>query len=84
MRTATIALDDATDLAHRDWLASLSGRPVPVSVLNISLADARETSQLLGRPREPTKDLHGFRPIPAGGRSVTNVLVNELREELGF
>ena len=84
MRTATIALDDATDLAHRDWLASLSGRPIPVSVLNISLADARETSQLLGRPREPTKDLHGFRPIPAGGRSVTNVLVNELREELGF
>ena len=84
MRTTTIVLADATELAHRDWFASLSGRSIPVSVRHITLADAQDASLLLGRPREATKDLYGFRPIPAGGRPVTNEQVNELREELGF
>ena len=84
MKTATIVLDDAAELAHRDWFALLSGRSIPVSVRNINLVDACDTSLVLGRSRETTKDLYGFRPIPARGRTVTNELVNELREELGF
>ena len=52
--------------------------------VNINLVDACDTSLVLGRSRETTKDLYGFRLIPAGGKSVTNELVNELREELGF
>ena len=84
MRAPAIVLDDATDLANRNWFAPLSGRPIPVSVRNINLPDARDTSRLLGRPGNAAKDLYGFRPIPAGGRTVTNELVNELREELGF
>ena len=55
---------------HMACLAPLSGRPTPVSVLRRYLGE--------------TKDLYGFRPIPAGGKPVTNDLVNELREELGF
>ena len=27
---------------------------------------------------------YGFRPIPAGGKPVTNEMVKELREELGI
>ena len=84
MRNSALVLDDAAELAHGDWFAPLSGRPIPVSVRNISLPDARDASRLLGRPRQATKALYGFRPIPAGGRAVTNELVNELREELGF
>ena len=84
MRTAAIVLDDASELGRRDWFAPLSGRPIPVSVRNINLTDARDTSKVLGRSQEPTKDLYGFKPIPAGGKAVTNELVNELREELGF
>ena len=84
MRTSAIVLDDATELAQRDWFAPLSGRPIPISVRNTNLSDARDTSRLLGRPQEAAKDLYGFRPIPAGRRAVTNELVNELREELGF
>ena len=33
---------------------------------------------------EAVRDLHGFRPIPAGGNLVTNDQVNDLREELGI
>ena len=84
MRTATIVLADAAELAHKDWFALLSGRLLPVSVRNMDLADARDASLVLVRPRETPKDLYGFRPIPAGGTEVTNELVNELREELGF
>ena len=84
MRTATIVLDDATELASKEWLAPVAGRSIPVSVRNIILADARDTAQVLDRPQRETKDLYGFKPIPAGGRAVTNDLVNELREELGF
>ncbi len=84
MRTSAIVLDDATELAQRDWFAPLSGRAIPISVRNINLADAQDTSRLLGRPRKAAKDRYGFRPIPAGRRAVTNELVNELREELGF
>ena len=32
----------------------------------------------------PQRSFYGFRPIPAGGRPVTNELVNELRQELGI
>ena len=32
---------------------------------------------------EASRDLHGFRPLPARGAVVTNDLVNELRDELG-
>jgi hypothetical protein len=56
-----------------------TGEPV-----NINVEDACDTSLILGRPRETTKDLYGFRPISAGGRVVTNELVIEFREELGF
>lgn len=31
-----------------------------------------------------SRDLYGFKPIPAGGAIVTNQLVDELREELGI
>ena len=55
---------------HMECLDSLSGRPIPVSMRS--------------RPRGVARDLYGFRPIPAGGKPVTNELVNELREELGF
>ena len=54
------------------------GEPVNIN------ADAREMSRPLSTLEEAKKDLYGFRPIPAGGRSVTNELVNELRDELGF
>lgn len=84
MRSPSIVLDDATELAHRSWFAPVAGRPIPVSLRNINLSDARDTSQLLGGSRKETKELYGFRPIPAGGRSVTNDLVSELRDELGF
>ena len=84
MRTATIVLDDAADLAYEERLAPLAGRSIPVAMRNIVLADAQDTSQALDRPLGETKDLFGFKPIPAGGRAVTNDLVNELREELGF
>ena len=84
MRTSALVLDDAAQLAHGDWFAPLEGRPIPVSVRNINLPDARDTSRLLGRSQKATKDLYGFRPIPAGGAEVTNKLVNELREDLGF
>lgn len=33
---------------------------------------------------EAEDSLYGFTPIPAGGVTVTNELVNELREELGI
>ena len=56
-----------------------TGEPV-----NINVENACDTSLILGRSRETTKDLYGFRPIPAGGRAVTNELVIEFREELGF
>ena len=55
---------------HMECLAPLPGCPIPVSMQS--------------RPPRETKDLYGFRPIPAGGKPVTNELVNELREELGF
>ena len=32
---------------------------------------------------ETSRDLHGFRPLPARGAVVTNDLVNKLRDELG-
>ena len=51
-------------------LAPLPGRPMPVSMRSRSKGEA--------------KDLYGFRPIPSGGNLVTNDLVNEIREELGF
>ena len=84
MRTATIVLDDAADLAYEERLAPLAGRSIPVTMRNIVLADAQDTSQALDRLQTEAKNLHGFRPIPAGGWTVTNDLVNELREELGF
>ena len=84
MRTPAIVLADATELVNKDWFAPLSGRSLTVSVRNIHLADARDTSQVLGRPPEPTTGQYGFRPIRAGGTVVTNELVNELRDELGF
>ena len=55
---------------HTECLAPLSGRLKSVSVRR--------------SPQGVTKDLYGFRPIPAGRNSVTNDLVNELREELGL
>ncbi len=84
MRTTTIKLNDARELASNEWLAPVAGRSIPVSVRNIILADAQDAAQVLDRPQRGTKDLYGFKPIPAGGRAVTNDLVNELREELGF
>lgn len=42
---------------------------------------ARNDPVAAGRP---PRDLHGFKPIPAGGAVVTNEFVNELREELGI
>lgn len=33
----------------------------------------------LKEAEEPQRSFHGFRPIPVGGRPVTNELVNELR-----
>ena len=84
MRTATIVLDDARELAYKGWLAPLAGRSMSVSMRRIILTDAQDTSRVLGRSKKPTKDLYGFKPIPTGGRPVTNELVNELRDELGF
>ena len=55
---------------HMECFASLSGHPIPVSM----------QSRTQGEP----KNLYGFRPIPPGGKPVTNELVNELREGLGF
>lgn len=84
MRITTIELNDASELGRKELLAPVAGRSIPVSARNIVLADARDTSQVLDKPRREAKDLYGFKPIPAGGRAVTNELVNELREELGF
>ncbi len=38
----------------------------------------------LNKIEELQLSFYGFRPIPAGGSSVTNELVNELREKLGI
>ena len=84
MRTTTIVLDDATKLAYNERLAPFAGRSIPVSMRNIVMADAKDTAQVLDRSQRKTKGLYGFRSIPAGGRAVTNDLINELREELGF
>lgn len=42
------------------------------------------TGAVLAQAGEPAGNLYGFNPIPAGGATVTNELVNELREELGI
>ena len=50
-------------------------------------AGAREdgaTGAVLAQSGVPAGSLYGFNPIPAGGATVTNELVNELREELGI
>ena len=47
MNTPTVALDDATDLVHRSWLAPVSKRAIPVRLRNMNLTDARDTGQVL-------------------------------------
>ena len=52
-----------------------------VSELMREALAARVKSEVAGKPK---RDMYGFKPIPAGGYTVTNELVNELREELGI
>ena len=44
----------------------------------------RADGAVLAQAGKPPNDLYGFNPILAGGATVTNELVNELREELGI
>ena len=43
-----------------------------------------EAGAALAQTGERASGLYGFIPIPTGGTTVTNELVNELREELGI
>ena len=84
MITITIKLNDASELAEQNSLGSPAMRALPLRVRVINLGDARHTSNVLGHFNKALRDLHGFNPISAGGSTVTNELVNELREELGI
>ena len=77
----TLDIDDdvlaaAKKLAKRDQ--KTAGKLVS-ELMRQALA-ARVKPEAAGRPK---RDIYGFKPIPAGGYTVTNELVNELREELG-
>ena len=84
MTTMIIKLDDATELVKQSWFASMSQRPIPLEVREINLGDARDAGGLFDQVGEPVRGFYGFNPIAVGGISVTNELVNEMREELGI
>ncbi len=78
----TLDIDDvlaaAQKLANRDQ--KTAGKLVS-ELMREALA-ARVKPEAVGRPR---RDLYGFKPMPVGGGyTVTNELVNELRDELGI
>ena len=84
MTTVTIELNDATELANQNWLAPLAKRSISLTAREIKMGDARDAGRVLERVDEAGGDLYGFIPIPAGGTTVTNELVNKLREDLGI
>ena len=52
---------------------------------NPDLEDGEKVEVEIRAIEESSLEKYGFKPIiPAGGRPVTNELVNEIREELGI
>ena len=65
----------AKEIAQRE--RKTAGQSIS-ELMRETLQARAERSAAMGSGRQ-----HGFRPIPAGGTTVTNQLVNDMRHELG-
>ena len=84
MTAMTIELSNATELPKQNWFAPPAICSLSPWLREIHLGDARDVGGVLVQVGGAARGLHGFSPIPAGGTTVTNELVNKLREELGI
>ena len=84
MTTMDIRLSDPAQIARQEWLEPVGASALQLRERVICLDDAAHADEVFAQGSEPTGNPYGFNPIPAGGFTVTNALVDKLREELGI
>ena len=87
-RQFVVNLTGAVDIGVGDGTVRRLG-PGEILLAEDTQGEGHTSRAVDGKPRQclfiPLDDaLHGFRPIPPGGKVVTNEKVDELRDELGI
>ena len=87
-RQFVVNLTGAVDIGVGDGTVRRLG-PGDILLAEDTQGEGHTSRAVDGKPRQclfiPLDDaLHGFRPIPPGGKVVTNEMVDELRDELAI